>query len=712
MIKILAKLTKGHGLRGSLEYDFAPCKKTGLPRAQLIAGTLQGSPRQICRQAAPLRSLRKIANPIWRASLNADPADGIISAEKWTEICHDFLVGMGLNPSTTAWCAVRHTDHHDDPENPRDHVHLTVLRQQVDGSLFNIANDVFRSKKVTQMIEIKHRLVTHDREPAARRAPTVAQKCVEKKTGKMPSMEKIKNTVDQIFSEEKNDLTFEKLKEGLAKKRIGIRDPKTQKGRLQGFSYVDLDTGVSIPGSKLGTDYSLGMLARGLKYDQKDQLEEQNISSKTDKMPSMLKPLILPEQYSAKAIKPHAAHQTEVTLSTEKFNQNVLALSVGPAAKSMLLIASILISISVNLAKMIIAFLKRLMAVFGFGMRESALQKYEHPDQSAPALCYEPTQLAALAAPKSAEDKLAQKLYEVSKALEANDPNLLPVLDDPEAVKARAEVVKAMEDEGGAGGNGGGAATADAENFGFADEDFSSINAIAAASKIDPMDDLKAALAAHEVAARELKIAEIKNGPIHFSTVVQRQAELKIVREDLESARTKWQKYFTSNTFNWWVPGAEKAKFRLLVGNHEEAEKRAINAVAAAKAEDIRIDKIYAELPEAVVPTAIVQAEAEARLAVKTAREAIQAEAIESIQAIRSDVMMLPKMAEFELQFSSSLKNFHAIGQITPIGISVLESQMRELRRLKSAQEAARRAAMAEFDGDANKPDIDGQTVK
>ena len=699
---MIAFVTKGQALRPALEYDFSHCKVTGRARAEYICGTLCGTPRQMSKQAAPLRALRDVTNPIWRVSLNLDTRDGVLPREKWDEISNDFLTSMGLNPEMAAWCSIRHSDHHEDP-TPRDGVHISVLRVQPDGTLFNIENDVFRAIKVTKWLEEKHGLNSHNREPAERRAPTVAQTSAKKRTGNMTAKETIQNKVDAFFKSE-TELTFENLQQKLLEKGVEIRDAKTQKGRLQGFSYFDQKSGVAVPGSKLGTDYSLGMLARGLKYNQKEEQEEQKPASK---MPAMLKPLILPEQYGAKELT-HAVHQTEVTLNSEKFNSEVVNLQVGPAAKAMLIIGGLLAQSSVFLIEKIIAFLKRLLAFFGFGLRASDLQKYQHPDKAAPALCYEPTQLA-LPATKSAEDKCSDELFRIAQSLETNDPSLLPILDDEEASKARAEVVAAMENQD---DQGAGVTTSDAENFGFTDDDFASTNPVAEPPKPDPLDDLKEALAAHEVAARELKIAEIKNGPIHFSTVVQRQAELKIVREDVESARAKWDQFCTEHPFKSSLPSSEKKRLQDSVKANEEVEKRALKAVASAEAEDLRIKKLYATLPAAVVPPAILQSESQARQAVKTAREAIQIEALAAIKAIRSDIMMSPKMAKFESLFESSFKQFNRTDEISADDISVLTSQISELRRLQNAQEAARRAALAEYDEDADQPVIDGQIVK
>ena len=74
--------------------------------------------------------------------------------------------------------------------------------------------------------------------------------------------------------------------------------------------------------------------------------------------------------------------------------------------------------------------------------------------------------------------------------------------------------------------------------------------------------------------------------------------------------------------------------------------------------------------------------------------------------------MMSPKMAKFESLFESSFKQFNRTDEISADDISVLTSQISELRRLQNAQEAARRAALAEYDEDADQPVIDGQIVK
>lgn len=215
----------------------------------------------MARQAAPLRGLRKVANPIWRVALSADPKDGVLSTAQWEAIAHDFLKGMGLSdPSQAAWCCVRHSD------RDHDHLHLTVCRVLKDGTLFSIQNDAFKAKKVTAELEQKYQLATHSRERAERRAPSISTISAKKRTGKMSSKEQIQSFVDEILAGAGGVIEFAELQKRLAEKGIELKDSVTQKGRLQGFSYLDKATGVAISGSKLGADYSLGLLARGVKY--------------------------------------------------------------------------------------------------------------------------------------------------------------------------------------------------------------------------------------------------------------------------------------------------------------------------------------------------------------------------------------------------------------------------------------------------------------
>jgi hypothetical protein len=709
---MIAFVTKGQALRSALEYDFSHCKVTGRARAEYICGTLCGTPRQMSKQAAPLRALRDVTNPIWRVSLNLDTRDGILSPKKWDEISNDFVIGMGLNPVSAAWCSIRHSDHHDDPV-PRDGVHISVVRVQPDGTLFNIENDVFRAIKVTKWLEEKHGLNSHNREPAERRAPTVAQTSAKKRTGNMTAKETIQNKVDAFFKSE-TELTFENLQQKLLEKGVEIRDAKTQKGRLQGFSYFDQKSGVAVPGSRLGTDYSLGMLARGLKYDQKEEQAEVKPDSK---MPAMLRPLILPEQYGAKEIRPHAAHQTEVTLNTEKYNAQVVNLQIGPASKVMLLIGGLLAQTSVFLIQKILAFLKRLLAVFGFGMRQADLQKFSHPDKSAPALCYEPTQLA-VPAPKSAEDKVAEELFRVAASLEENDHNLLPVIEGKEIEKARAEVVAAMLEKSDA--NPAVSTTAENENLNFLSDDFSPKSLQAREiptesppqTQADALIQLKTAIG-DLVAANKAKDAAERDRPgmyVYFDTRDDRKGDLTKINNWLDESKAKFADWKAQNKFKFLVGSSQKDELEGEIFHLENLKKAAEEELKKAEEADKKAEKFYRSLPPGVVSDDIFDRINQASTEIWIARKSLQDEAETLLNQLKADPMLGRQTAEIKRNVESNFKNYLTVSVVSAGDFQSLSNQILELRRLKVAQENVRIASMADHESD--KPAADGQTVK
>lgn len=414
---------------------------------------------------------------------------------------------------------------------------------------------------------------------------------------------------------------------------------------MKGVSY--LYDGLKWPGSKLGSAYSAGLPERGVAYATETSVEPKDqpeVLKPVSKMPAMLKPLILPEHYPAKELT-HAAHQTEVTLDTSNFNNQVINnINVGPASTAMLLIAGVLANASLSLINMVIAFLKRLLAFFGFGMRQSSHQAHQHPDASAPPLCYEPTKLAALPAPKSAEDKVAMELYQVARALEENDPSLLPVLDDEEVSKARAEVVFAMEnDEKDDGLAGASAAAAESDIFGIKEEDFSS------APSIDPIDGLKTALKACVMANFYHEKAGRKNVPLHIDVSDEKQKlvnEIILARKKAENDFETWkvdQGYFKSR-----LPSSTKNNFESEIARLEKLEIESKNDHQNEVIKTTKYEKQLKDSPAPIVPATVTAAAESARSALLRARQSVQNQAILMIDALRRDPKQVAKMGVFE----------------------------------------------------------------
>ena len=260
---MIPKVTVGAGIRGALEYDFS--SKGGEPRAEYIGGTLVGSPRQMSAQAAALRQLRPdCKKPVLRISLSLPPGDGQLSTGQWLSVIDSFRREMNI-PDDTAWCAVRHTD------RDHDHVHFTMLRILPNGQLWNQENSAKRAIQACQLIEKEFHLSTHSREKASKSRPTRAESEIQKRTGNIMSREHIQDLVDAIFAAYPGEVDFKDFKNDLAAAGITVEE-YAPKGVFKGVSYTDKD-GIRWPGSKIGRDYSAGLIERGLVYKPKDQSE-------------------------------------------------------------------------------------------------------------------------------------------------------------------------------------------------------------------------------------------------------------------------------------------------------------------------------------------------------------------------------------------------------------------------------------------------------
>ena len=261
---MLARVTTGSGLRGALAYDLSEAK-SGEPRGQWIAGSLIGSPREMARQAGAFRALRPdCKKAILRISLSADPQDGFLTEKKWENIAHDFLKEMAIDPAQHAWCAVRHQDMNKFGD-PHDHIHISVVRVSGSGQLWNQEFSAKRAIKASELLEQKHGLQTHAREPPDRRRPQKNESEFQQRTGnKQMPREKITVAIDLVLNQYPDGLEYEEFKQQLEKHGVNLRAAVTQTGRVQGFSFEANQ--IAFPGSKLGADYGLsGLLQRGVR---------------------------------------------------------------------------------------------------------------------------------------------------------------------------------------------------------------------------------------------------------------------------------------------------------------------------------------------------------------------------------------------------------------------------------------------------------------
>ena len=99
---MIAKLVKGRGFRGALNYDLEPEK--GVLLDTNMAGE---NPRELAAEFGAIRELRPgLGKAVLHASLSAAPGDQL-SDEQWREIGQEYLGRHGLHGSS-----VRHQPPH------------------------------------------------------------------------------------------------------------------------------------------------------------------------------------------------------------------------------------------------------------------------------------------------------------------------------------------------------------------------------------------------------------------------------------------------------------------------------------------------------------------------------------------------------------------------------------------------------------------------
>lgn len=440
---MIAKITVGRGLRSALNYDLL--SKKGKPvRAQWVAGTLSGTPRQMSQQAALHRSLRpNVAAPVWRCSLSLPQADGRRTPEFWQKIATDFLEEMGVNTDSAAWCAVRHDD------RDHDHIHISLVRGQLDGSLFDRANDVKRAIKATQLLEQRHHLNTHQRGPPMRARPTLQDQQIQKRTGTLMSKPFIQQRIDIFIATKQGaKFSFEEFQSALRSSIVDATAARTAKGKLQGISFKFEN--VAVPASALGSAYSTkGLIARGLQIDEFLMAEEKSTEAKTvkkeqdadDRADDRVRDMARHPAMIRGILRAQTRHKLGVDLP--KTLNNLANAEITPAAKALTMVSFAAMKLGVEALEALIRFIKWLLAKLGLGLKPA-----EPGSEAAQgALHFEPhyidiqSRIAPQPAPQTAIENATEQLLQVEAALLANDSDLLP------PGRGRGELVAALAAE-------------------------------------------------------------------------------------------------------------------------------------------------------------------------------------------------------------------------------------------------------------------------
>lgn len=149
---MIAKLIKGRGFRGALNYLFHGRQAAQHERGRLIGGNMAStSPRRLAAEFAALRRLNpKLGKAVLHASISPSREDRHLTDDEFARIGSNFLIGLGFEDCP--FVIVRH----DDTANP--HIHLIASRIATNGKTVSDAHDFKRAEALLRELETTHRL--------------------------------------------------------------------------------------------------------------------------------------------------------------------------------------------------------------------------------------------------------------------------------------------------------------------------------------------------------------------------------------------------------------------------------------------------------------------------------------------------------------------------------------------------------------------------
>lgn len=263
-----AKVYRGDGFRGLLDYCFLSKSGDGPLRGTIVGGNMLGTdPRSLAAEFGISRCRRpEIRRPVWHCSLTC-PKGEVLTEDKWEEIAADYMQMMGFDPSMQ-YVAVRHQD------TDYDHIHIIASRVGLNGKIFKGQWEAKEAIKATQLLEKKHDLtITRGGdEPTQKKRPKQGE--IEKalRTGQRPAKLILQDTIDQILAT--GPTTAPDFVSLLKAHGITARPNISVTGKFSGFSFsLDGDVNkagqpIAYKGSSLGKSYTAaGLLNRSLLYD-------------------------------------------------------------------------------------------------------------------------------------------------------------------------------------------------------------------------------------------------------------------------------------------------------------------------------------------------------------------------------------------------------------------------------------------------------------
>jgi len=250
---MIAKMVKGRGFRGALEYDLT--KEKGRVIDSNMAGQ---NPRALAAEFGEIRRLRpNLGKAVLHVSLSAAPGEKL-SDTQWREIGKRYMEGMGLDRNQ--FVITRHTD------TEHEHIHVLANRIRFDGSVTSDSQDYKRQEAIMRVLERYYGLqrVAPSQE-AERKAPTQGEIETQARTGQPSTRQQLQQLCDAATKDCKSFTEYQERLEAAGVELVPV--VQLEGAKLSGLSYR-LD-GVMMKGSDLGKGYAAaGIQKRGISYEQ------------------------------------------------------------------------------------------------------------------------------------------------------------------------------------------------------------------------------------------------------------------------------------------------------------------------------------------------------------------------------------------------------------------------------------------------------------
>lgn len=325
---MIAKVKKGSGFRGSLEYSMEEGKgyvlESNIPHCS--------TPADYARKLAANNDLNsRVTKPVFHAAISIEK--GVhLTDEKFKEIGNDFMKMYGFNKEgkgQVPFVMVRHTN--------TDHEHIHIIANRIDskGYCHNPSNDFHLINKVCRELEKKHGLqVVNSTQNKVKETPRNEIKMRERleKNGEiLPNYRKdLINKIDKAIAPVGGGKRpFRSFVNELNKQGVDLLVNVSQTtGKISGISFAMDDNGhkVTYKGSALGKGYSFNGIIKNVEFipERDNKLILELAQGKNIKNQSEEDKVFIPSSNDAKGNKDVINNDSTNKVEPDKSTDNVI----------------------------------------------------------------------------------------------------------------------------------------------------------------------------------------------------------------------------------------------------------------------------------------------------------------------------------------------------------------------------------------------------